>query len=365
MTSIEDARYMAEALRLAEKGRYTTHPNPRVGSVIVKHGNIVGRGFHLKAGEGHAEAYALAEAGEAASGSTVYCTLEPCSFHGRTPSCAQALIDAGVSRVVFAMEDPHTKNRGRGHEMLKSAGIHVVGPLMESSARELNPGHIKKFEEGMPYVRLKLGMSFDGKTALANGSSQWITSEAARRDVQKLRAMSSAIVTGVQTVIDDDPSLTVRESEIDIEYAAVASSIDRPIVVLDSKCRMPLDARLATNPNLLVVSTEPGGGEIQGRRVELPADREGRVNLHALLAKLAAMDCNEVLFECGATLAGSLIQEGLADELVIYAAPSLLGADARSLLNLAKIDSMQQRVDLEITEMRRIGDDVRIRCSLG
>lgn len=363
----EDAAFMAEALRLAEKGLYTCQPNPRVGAVIVKDGVVAGRGYHLKDGEGHAEAIALQEAGESARGATVYCTLEPCSFQGRTPSCARSLVAAGVARVVVGMEDPHVRNAGKGLAILRDAGIEVECGLMESSARALNPGHIKRFEQGLPYVRLKLAMSLDGKTALENGESRWITGAPARRDVQKLRARSSAIVTGVQTVIDDDPSLTVRSAELDVAHATLSASIERPIVILDPDCRIDRSAKVLKNPDAIVACLKtPVDDTAPALRVMiLPPNGEGRIDLDALLRNLAGMQCNEVLFECGATLAGALVESAMVDEIVIYAAPTLLGADARSLLGLAKIDSMQDRVDLTITDIRQIGRDIRMTCSPG
>lgn len=364
---IRDAAYMAEALRLAEKGLYTCQPNPRVGAVIVKDGVVIGRGFHLKDGEGHAEANALQQAGEGARGATVYCTLEPCSFEGRTPSCARALIEAGVARVVVGMEDPHVRNVGKGLAMLRDAGVEIECGLMESSARALNVGHIKRFEQGLPFVRLKLAMSLDGKTALENGASRWITGAPARRDVQRLRARSSAIVTGVQTIIDDDPSLTVREAELDVGDAALSASIARPIVILDPHCRINRRAKVLDNPDAIVacLGAPADDSEPAPPVMILPPNGEGRIDLAALLRRLAEMQCNEVLFECGATLAGALVESSLVDEIVIYAAPTLLGADARSLLGVAKIDSMQDRIDLEITDVRQIGRDIRMTCSPG
>lgn len=362
MENVTDAACMAEALRLAERGLYTSHPNPRVGAVVVNRGRIVGRGFHLRAGQAHAEVNALAEAGEAARGATVYCTLEPCSFQGRTPSCARALIEAGVSRVIVAMEDPHRRNAGAGLAMLKDAGISVTCPYMESSARLLNPGHIKRFEAGLPYVRLKLAMSLDGKTALAGGESKWITGIAARRDVQKLRARSSAIVTGVQTVIDDDPSMTVRAEELAVDHAELAASVARPIVIVDSHLRVPARRRLLDNSNTLLACLDdaPETAAIACRKLRLPPDGRGRIALNALLARLADLECNEVLFECGATLAAAVLEADLVDELVVYSAPVALGADARALLNLAKIDSMQDRIQFQTADVRNIGADIRI-----
>ena len=362
--AVDDAKHMAQAIRLAEKGQYTTHPNPRVGAVIVNGEQIVGQGFHLKAGEGHAEAHALKQAGNGARGGSVYCTLEPCSFHGRTPSCAQALIDAGVSRVVVAMVDPDARNAGRGLDMLRAAGIVVECGLMESSARSLNPGHIKRIESGLPFVRLKLAMSLDGKTALANGVSQWITGRAARQDVQRWRARSAAIVTGVQTINDDDPLLNVRADDLAGSTAAMSATIRRPVVVLDPTQRVRRDARVLDNPDTILVSLAGNAParDITCEQMTGTPDGAGRIDLRALLVELAAREFSEVLFECGATLAGSLVQHGLVDEFIVYAAPTFLGSDARSLLQLAKIDSMHDRRDLTVIDIRSVGSDIRFIC---
>jgi len=362
MTEKDDARFMALALREAERGTYTAQPNPRVGCVLVKNDKVLARGFHLQTGKGHAEAVALEQLGGKAEGVTAYITLEPCSFEGRTPSCADALIKAGISRVVFAMEDPHPKNGGLGLAKLRVAGIIVDGPLLESSARALNPGHIRKFETGLPYVRLKLAMSLDGKTALSNGKSQWITGPEARQDVQRLRARSCAVVTGVQTIIDDDPALTVRSKGLGIEFAELSAQIPRKLVVLDSERRIPKDSAVLSNHNLLLVTlNDPVNTAYLGvEQVQLASDGNRRINLTALLRALADRDCNEVLFECGATLAGSLVEEGLVDELVIYLAPKLMGDKARSLLNMSEIAEMDGIPDLEIKDIHKLGNDIRI-----
>jgi len=362
VSASDDAKFMSLALREAERGLYTAHPNPRVGCVLVKDNEIIGKGFHLQTGHGHAEANALQEAGGDAAGATAYVTLEPCSFKGRTPSCADALIKAGVVRVVYAMEDPHTENRGLGFTKLRNAGLQVDGPILEQSARALNPGHIRKFETKMPYVRLKMAMSLDGKTALKNGSSQWITGPEARRDVQRLRAKSSAIVTGVQTVIDDNPSLSVRQDEIDVEFPQLASEVDRQIVVLDPEKRIPLTSKLLSNPNLLLVTlNDPKNtAHLSAEQVQLAADGNRRIDLSALLRELAKRDCNEVLFECGATLAGSLVSNQLVDEFIIYIAPKLMGHTSLSLLKMGEIVLMDEVPELDITDIRQIGSDIRI-----
>jgi diaminohydroxyphosphoribosylaminopyrimidine deaminase/5-amino-6-(5-phosphoribosylamino)uracil reductase len=357
-----DKDYMALAIAAADEGRFTAHPNPRVGCVLVKGGAVVGTGFHLQTGHGHAEANALAVAGDAARGATAYVTLEPCSFAGRTPSCAKALVEAGVSRVVAALADPHPRNGGAGFDLLRDAGVDVeVGPLA-AAAHALNPGHFRRFAGGLPYVRCKLAMTLDGKTALANGASQWITSPAARRDVQRLRAMSGAIVTGVQTVIDDDPQLTVRADEIDVTHAALAAQVPRLRAVLDSNLRMPRTAKMAT-ADVLAYCTEDAargeGGDLACQVVGVPGQPH-RLDLAAVLRDLAQRDCNEVLFECGATLAGSLLAAGLADELIVYTAPKLMGDGARSLLKLPEVDTMGDLIELEFTDVQRIGPDLRL-----
>ena len=364
-----DEHYMAAALREAEKGLYTAHPNPRVGCVLVKDEVLIGTGFHLQTGSGHAEANAIAAASEAGietQGSTAYCTLEPCSFKGRTPSCADGLIKAGIRRLVCAMSDPHPKNCGVGFDKLRAAGVEVTENVLKSSAHKLNPGHIKKYTLGLPYVRLKLAMSLDGKTALANGASQWITGVDARRDVQRLRARSSAIVTGVQTVLDDDPQLNVRPAELDVDWAQLAAEVSRKIIVLDPEKRIQATAQLLRNPDMVLATlAEPANDQhLDVRQIKLPNDGKGRIDLRALLQTLAQMDCNEVLFECGATLAGSLLMTGLVDELVIYLAPKLMGSDARSLMNFHQLSLMSEVPELEFTSIRRLGDDLRIIAKL-
>ena len=357
MVSADDLSYMARALRLAEKGRYTTHPNPCVGCVLVRQGEIVGEGFHSRAGEGHAEANALMQAGGRARDATAYVTLEPCSFHGRTPSCARALIDAGVSRVVVATPDPDPRNAGAGIELLREAGMETAVGALESGARQMIRGHVKRHTKQMPFVGLKLAMTMDGKTALANGESRWITSAAARADVQKLRARSAAIVTGSQTVIDDDPRLNVRAEELHMDCAHLAASITRPVYVLDSRGRLPEDVWLLQQPDTVHVVAAGMRGDLV-----LPTTR-GRIDLQSLLRELAIREHSEVLFECGATLAGSLVREQLVDELTIYIAPKFMGADARSLLNIPEVGRMCDLAELVISDVRQIGPDIRVTAS--
>ena len=355
---------MARAIRLADKGRYSTHPNPCVGCVLVRQGEIVGEGWHVRAGKEHAEANALLEAGDGARGATAYVTLEPCSFHGRTPSCAQALIDAGIKRAVVAVEDPDGRNAGKGLQMLRDAGVEVISPVMQDSALGLIVGHVRRYTEGRPYVRLKLAMTLDGKTALANGESKWITSAEARADVQRLRAASAAIVTGVQTVIEDDPELTVRAEFLDVEYKEEVLAIDRPVYVLDSGLRVPGGAKLLRRASTVLVCVEDRAHDVPGVEVLGLPGASGQIDLPVLLAEMARREHSEVLFECGATLAGSLVAARLVDELVIYVAPKLIGGGGRSLLNLPEIDRMSGLVDLTIDDVRKVGADFRITARL-
>ena len=360
--SLEDQGFMAKALRLAENGRYSAHPNPCVGCVLVRRGNVVGEGFHMLAGQGHAEANALASAGIDALGSIAYVTLEPCSFHGRTP-CAHALVDAGVTKVVVAMLDPDERNAGKGIQILREAGLEVVVPFMEDAAQELLKGHVSRHTKHRPFVRLKLAMTLDGKTALSNGESRWITSPESRADVQKLRAASGAIVTGVQTVIDDDPRLSIRSEELHVEHAQLCAGVERPVYILDSGLRIPETVQLMSVPSTVVVTTSDREANLPVEVLRLSA-LENRVDISALLQELAAREHSEVLFECGPTLAGSLINQRLADEIVIYIAPRLIGNSGRSLLNLAEVARMSDLAELSIKNIRVIGPDIKVTASV-
>jgi len=337
-------------------------------------GAVVGEGAHLRAGEPHAEIHALRMAGSLASGATAYVTLEPCSHHGRTPPCADALIQAGVTRVVAAMEDPNPLVAGQGLARMAAAGIATASGLMESQARQLNPGFISRMERGRPFVRLKLAASLDGRTAMRSGESQWITGAAARADVQRLRARSSAVVTGVGTVLHDNPSLTVRAAELGLaaEQAEQAARRQPLRVVLDSQLRLPADAQLLSLPGEVLVATmlEPDHlraralSEAGARLLSLP-DERGRIDLGALLAALASeYQCNELLLECGATLAGAALQAGLVDELVLYMATTLLGSEARPLLELP-LERMAQQYRLKLKDSCMLGDDLRLTLSCG
>ncbi len=360
-----DAELMARALRLAERGLYTTAPNPRVGCVLSRDGRVIGEGWHQRAGEPHAEINALAAASEPVTGCTAYVTLEPCSHYGRTPPCCDALIAAGVSRVWMAMEDPNPEVAGRGIERLKAAGIEVGCGLLESEARALNPGFIKRMLLQRPYVRCKLAMSVDGRTAMASGESQWITGPDARSDVQRLRARSSAVITGVGSILADDSALTLRENELTIADAQAACDKPPLRVVLDSGLQTPLASRVLQDgaPTLLVCAQGVDESRLAEARectevIELPAV-DGRVCLATVLDELARRECNEVLLEAGATLAGAALEADLIDELVVYMAPLIMGSNARPLLWLP-LDTMAQKRGLEIVDVRAVGKDWRI-----
>ncbi len=363
MTTL-DRRYMAEAIQLAYKGLYTTDPNPRVGCVIVNDGQVVGRGWHVKAGEGHAEVNALKEAGEQACGATAYVTLEPCSHHGKTPPCADALIKAGVVRVVAAMQDPNPLVAGEGFQKLRDAGIAVDFGMLEAEAEAVNPGFIKRMRSGYPLVRVKLAMSVDGRTAMASGESQWITGAPARQDVQRLRARSSAIITGSGTVNCDDPALTVRAEELGVDGATRAAERQPLRVIVDSEGDISSQAKLLQFPGKTIIAMASNKGldeQLDLNKVEyksFPAEN-GRVDLKLLLSWLAAQGCNEVLIEAGATLAGAFVSQQLVDELWVYMAPKLMGSKARPLMSLP-LDKMSQQVPLALSDLRVVGDDIRL-----
>ncbi|ASK35397.1 riboflavin biosynthesis protein RibD [Alcanivorax sp. N3-2A] len=365
MSGAFDQHCMIRAVQLARRGLYTTDPNPRVGCVIAKHGQIIAEGFHARAGEPHAERHALAAAGEQAHGATAYVTLEPCSHTGRTGPCAAALIQAGVARVVAAMEDPNPQVAGNGFRALREAGIAVEIGLQENDARALNPGFIRRMRGERPYIRIKAAASLDGRTAMASGESQWITGPAAREDVQRLRARSSAIITGIGTVLADRPSYTVRPAQWTLaDYGS--DTVRQPLrVILDRRLRTPADAPVVTAEGRCLIvggQAHPGresalqaaGAEVMHR----PASESGG-DLQALLAELARRECNEILVECGATLAGAFVREGLFDELIVYLAPTLLGSDARGLFALP-FARMVERVPLQWRDVRRVGDDLRV-----
>jgi len=364
--SFADRELMSRALELAARGLYTTEPNPRVGCVLVRGEQVVGEGWHVQAGEGHAEVNALAQAGERARGATAYVTLEPCSHFGKTPPCADALIKAGVSRVVAAMQDPNPQVAGNGLQRLRDAGIEVTCGLLEEQARELNPGFIKRMQQGLPWVRVKLAMSLDGRTAMASGESKWITGPAARADVQRLRARSGAVISGADSVLLDDSALTVRASELGLSADEAAAAVQRqPLrVLIDSLRRVPLEQRFfrEAGPTLVISTSAEQAAEsyqsIGSELLALPGD-DGKVDLVTVLRNLAERGCNEVLVEAGAGLSGAFWRAGLVDELIVYMAPRLLGSQARPLMQLP-FESMSEAMDIAVTDMRAIGQDWRI-----
>ena len=364
----QDYEFMARAFRLAERGLYTTMPNPRVGCVLVKDGQVIGEGWHVRAGEPHAEVNALTAAGDNARGATAYVSLEPCSHTGRTGPCSQALVDAGVSRVVYAMEDPNPLVSGRGIDIMRAGGIQVDGPVLEDDARALNPGFIKRMERKLPFVRCKLAMSLDGRTAMESGESKWITGPRARADVQRLRARSCAIVSGVDSVLQDNSSLTVRADELDLANAREAAEKQPLRVILDSRLRLPRNALMFKQhtPILLVHNGSAEVGHLAGwpEFVELLAlpGKDGRIDLQALLRELAQRHCNEVLVEAGSTLAGSFLRRGLLDEIIVYMAPKLLGSKARPIFELP-LETMSASLALKINDIRAVGRDWRITAS--
>ncbi|WP_026033682.1 bifunctional diaminohydroxyphosphoribosylaminopyrimidine deaminase/5-amino-6-(5-phosphoribosylamino)uracil reductase RibD [Dyella japonica] len=352
-----DHAHMAHALRLAERGLYTTHPNPRVGCVIAHGEDIVGTGYHQRAGEPHAEVYALREAGDKARGATAYVTLEPCAHHGRTPPCADALIAAGVSRVVIASEDPFPQVAGRGIGKLRDAGITVETGLMREAARELNIGFFSRIERGRPWVRVKLAMSLDGRTALANGESKWITGETARADVQRWRARSSAILTGSGTVLADNPRLTVR-------LPGDEAFTPPWRVVLDNRLRTPSDSHVldGTMPTLVLHNEQyaPVDPRFQAVELAVVAEEGGAMDIRAVMDELARRQISEVHVEAGPSLCGALFAAGLVDELLLYVAPVLLGDSARPLLGLPVLADMASRWKLRTIDRRILGEDLRL-----
>ena len=364
--SIIDREMMSQALKLAAKGRFTTSPNPTVGCVIVADGKIVGQGFTRPAGGNHAEIEALETARDTdITGATAYVSLEPCSHQGKTGPCVDALIAAGIARVVIACEDPNPQVAGSGIEKLQAAGIQVESGLLEDQARDINKGFIKRHEQGTPWVLVKMAASLDGRTAMASGQSQWITTPPARQDVQRLRAASCAIITGIGTQLMDDPSLTVR---ITNEELGVEDSLQQPLrVVVDSKLQMAATARMFEQPGPTLIATLDGESQREKSQalidagaevVFLPAIGE-HIDLQALLVELAARGCNQVMVEAGAGLAGAFIAEGLLDELVCYWAPKLFGNDARPMFNLP-IRTIDAHLALSVKDMRMIGEDIRV-----
>lgn len=342
---------MAEALRLARRGLWTTDPNPSVGCVIAHGALVVGRGYTQRPGEPHAEIMALREAGDRARSATVYTTLEPCSHHGRTPPCADALIESGVNKVISAMHDPNPLVDGNGSQRLAAAGIEVHSGLMEQHARNVNPGFISRFERGRPWVRAKLAGSLDGRTAGPDGESKWITSEHARVDGHRWRACASAIMTGIETVLADDPTLDVR-------LDGFAKTL--PVIVLDSQARLAKTARiLRSGAEVLQISTRGSDATLDCEQWVLAAEKDGHIQLDALMTLLAEREINELHVEAGATLTGSLLMQGLVDELIVYQAGCLIGSQGRALAVLPGMEKLAQRLHMELLDSRPVGPDWR------
>ena len=360
--SANDHIYMTRALQLAEQGLFSTMPNPRVGCVIVKEGKIIGEGAHLKAGEPHAEVFALCQAGAQAKGATAYITLEPCSHTGRTPPCSQGIIDAGITKVIVAMQDPNPLVAGSGVAHLQAHNIEVASGLMQAQAEALNPGFISRMSKNKPFIRCKIAASLDGKTALNNGVSQWITSEPARLDVQHWRARSCAILTGIGTVLADNPSMSVRDIETNRQPFKV---------IVDSALQTPIDAKILHSENktggnvLIAFANDPHNKSAQllkaGAELLCIPNEQNKVCLKTLLSHLAANEINEVLCEAGEGLNGALLAQNLIDELIIYYAPKLMGSAAKGMFNVPLLTAMNQAIDLQILDMRQIGVDIRLR----
>ena len=355
-----DHEFMARALQLAERGAYTTTPNPRVGCVIVRDGVAVGEGWHERAGGPHAEVLALQVAGNRARGATAYVTLEPCHHHGRTPPCDEALVAAGITRVVAAMADPDPRTAGQGIARLKAAGITVSTGVLENEARGINSGFVSRVTRGRPWTRMKIAASLDGKTALGNGKSQWITGEAARNDGHRWRARACAVLTGIGTVLDDDPRLTVR---------AVATPRQPLRVVIDSRLETPPSARIQEGGGALIacaVADEARAAKLRDRGAEIVVipNAAGKVELPALMQELGRRSVNELHVEAGHKLNGSLISAGCVDELLLYLAPCLIGDRAHGMANLPELTDLAGRCALTIGDVRMIGADIRIMAFL-
>lgn len=356
-----DEYYMARALRLAELGRYSCQPNPRVGCLIVRDGRIVGEGYHQQAGQGHAEVNALAQAGEQARGADVYVTLEPCSHHGKTPPCADALVKAQPARVVIAMTDPNPRVAGSGIECLKARGIEVRSGVCEDEARQLNRGFIRRMMSGRPFVSLKLATSLDGRIAMRSGQSAWITSDAARRDVHRLRLESCAVLTGIGTVLADNPRMTSRLEERDLPSNYFRNRRQPVRVVLDSQGKLPVDAALLGQPGETWQFLSDAGvqnGSAQ-RTVSLPGP-DGGIDLSSALAYLGENGINNLLVEAGGNIAASFIKSGLLDELIVYQSPDIMGASAQAMVNLPDILKMSEKIKFEYQDLRKIGRDLKL-----
>lgn len=365
--SLHDEHYMCRAIELAALGRFTTSPNPNVGCVIVKEGEIIGEGYHHHAGGPHAEVNALKMAGDKAKGATAYVTLEPCSHFGKTPPCADALINAGVKRVVAAMQDPNPQVAGRGLHKLLSAGIDVSHGVLMQEAEKLNVGFFKRMRTGFPYIQLKLGASLDGKTALASGESQWITSKASRRDVQNFRAQASAILTTSSTVLADNPSMNVRWDELSDEIKAIypEETLRQPIrIITDSQNRVIENHKITQIEGecwLARTKSQPSNWQGNVSEILLPTNgKNSGVDLVLLMMQLGKRNINTVWVESGAHFAGALLEAGLVDELIVYIAPKILGDDARGLFALSPLSSLSEAPEFTVDSLQQIGSDIRV-----
>lgn len=358
-TANSDHYFMSHAIALARRGLYSTHPNPRIGCVVVSDGKIVGEGWHAEAGQPHAEVLALRQAGEAARGATVYVNLEPCCHQGRTPPCTGFLIDAGIKRVVAALEDPNPQVAGGGFEMLRSAGIDVDVGVMGAESRRLNRGFLHRVSAGRPWITIKVAASLDGRTAMRSGESQWISGEPSRRDVHHWRARSSAVMTGSGTVLADDPALDVRYLE----------TPRQPLrVVVDSRFSTPAQAKILTSPGATLVATANEEYEYTDRTgddvdvVYLPG-LDGKVDLGGLMSDLAQREVNELLVEAGPTLCGAMLRDGLVDEVLLYLAPRFLGSEARGMFDLSGIEHLGECPVMDVLDIRQFGADIRLLMS--
>ena len=364
--SPQDVAFMQLALDLAKQGEFTTTPNPSVGCVLVKDGKVIGKGFHAKAGEPHAEVMALREAGENARGATAYVTLEPCSHFGRTPPCAKGLVEAGVSKVIAAMCDPNPQVAGKGLQILSDAGIQSAVGLLEENAEQLNKGFLKRMRTGKPFVQLKLAMSIDGKTAMASGESKWITGAQARADVQQYRAKASAILSTSQTVLADDPSLNVRWEELppNVKADYPQEKLRQPVrVILDSSHKVRSDFKVFSTESPVWLVGEDGyplaGFPVFTEYLQLDRN-QGETRLQALMSALGKRQINTLWVEAGATLAGALIAENLVDELIIYMAPKLLGDQARDLCHLPNLTQLADAPLWQLQSCEPVGDDLKL-----
>ena len=357
-----DRDYMRRAIDLAQKARFSARPNPKVGCVLVSDNRVVGEGWHRKSGEAHAEINALRVAGESARGSTAFVSLEPCLHDGKTPPCTEALIDAGVARVIAAMQDPNPKVAGRGLEKLRGAGIDVQCGLMQAESEALNRGFISRMIRGRPFVCLKIAASLDGATAMASGDSQWITSEDARHDVQLLRALSGAVLTGIGTVLKDDPSLNVRDQSLGPDI------LQPHRIVLDSTLKMSSSAKmlsLSGKTSVFCIDDRKRHDlEAAGASVVMIDSSDGCPDPGRVFEKLAQMEINDVLVEAGPTLAGALLSAGYVDELVIYQAPHMMGSETHGMIETSGLTQLDQRIELEFLDVTRVGPDLRITAGL-